>query len=508
MGCGPRAGRATATVCSRLRHALAWALIACVVLSPLPSIAQDLPDIGSPSDAVLSREREQQIGRAIYRSLADTERVITDPEVSEYLQDLGQRLAVHAQDGNFQFQFFAVGDPAINAFALPGGYIGVHSGLVLATSNESELAGVLAHEISHVTQRHVSRAIYANQRASILTMAAMLGAILVGAAGGGGDVIAGAVATAQGVAAQQQINFTRASEYEADRVGVGVLAASGLDPMAMPEFFEMLARQSGPLASEAPEFLRTHPVTVSRIAETRERAAAYPKVDAPDSAGYELTRARLRVLTSGTPENALAYFRGEQQDPKKVGSLGTEYGVALSLMDLGGYEEARDIFRELLAANPGVIALHSSLASAEMAMGRPAEAFRLYEEAMVLFPRNVPLTVRYAEALLRADRPKPAHKVLLDLFNNVPPTIEQVRLIAVAASAAGDTADAHYYMAELHLMRGDAMMAANQLRVALTIPGLDNIQRARFSSRLEQVQEWIDEEKPRRRPATVEPRRR
>ena len=234
----------------------------------------DLPDIGGPANSVLSRETELQIGRSIFRSLVDTNRVMSDPEVQEYVQDVGLKLAAQAQDGEYQFTFFVVNDPAINAFALPGGYIGIHSGLLLASASESELAGVLAHEISHVTQRHISRAVFANQRNSILTMAAMLGAILLGAVGGSGDAITGAIATAQSVAAQQQINFTRANEYEADRVGVGVLAAAGFDPMGMPAFFETLARQTGPLASQAPEFLRTHPVTVNRIAETRERAAS------------------------------------------------------------------------------------------------------------------------------------------------------------------------------------------------------------------------------------------
>ena len=137
----------------------------------------DLPDIGSPGNSVLSRETELQIGRAIFRSLADTGRVMGDPEIQEYVQDVGMKLASQAQDGDFRFRFFVVNDPAINAFALPGGYVGVHSGLLLSTSSESELAGVLAHEIAHVTQRHISRAVFANQRSSILTMAAMLGAI-------------------------------------------------------------------------------------------------------------------------------------------------------------------------------------------------------------------------------------------------------------------------------------------------------------------------------------------
>lgn len=483
-------------------------LVALLAVLPLlfppvlpAATGDDLPDIGSPADSVLSRDQELQIGRSIFRSLVDTGRVMTDPEVQEYIQDVGMKLAAQAQDGDFRFRFFVVNDPAINAFALPGGYIGVHSGLLLATQGESELAGVLAHEISHVTQRHISRAVYANQRSSILTMAAMLGAILLGAAGGSGDAITGAIAAAQGVAAQQQINFTRANEYEADRVGVGVLSAAGFDPMGMPDFFETLARQTGPLASQAPEFLRTHPVTVNRIAETRERAAALPRrAGGADTDGYALARARVRVLTSPTPEKALAYFLGIQaDDPAEAGRVGNGYGIALSRMELGQYREAREAFRQLLAEHPGVIPFHTGLAAAELALGDNEAALKGYEKAMGLFPRNTPLTVHYAEALLAANQPKQAHTVLLDLLNNVPPTAEQVRLIALAASAAGDTADAHYYMAELQLLKGDVIMAADQLRLALSIPGLDSVQKARFTSRLAEIQEWLDREQRARR---------
>jgi predicted Zn-dependent protease len=482
------------------------AVIAALTLLVPPTApaaeGDDLPDIGSPSNSVLSREQELQIGRSIYRSLVDTDRVISDPEIQEYVQDVGLKLASRAQDGDYRFKFFVVNDPAINAFALPGGYVGLHSGLILATESESELAGVLAHEISHVTQRHISRAVFANQRSSILTMAAMLGAILLGAVGASGDVITGAIATAQGVAAQQQINFTRANEYEADRVGVGVLSAAGFDPMGMPAFFETLARQTGPLASQAPEFLRTHPVTVNRIAETRERAAGLPRPDVQDAAGYALTRARIRVLSSPTPEKALAFFLGERQDPKKAGDLGIEYGIALVRMELGQYTEARALFQGLLATHPGVIPFHTGLAGAELALGNRDAAFADYEKAMGLFPRNTPLTVHYAEALLAAGQSKKAHTILLDLLNNVPPTAQQVRLIALAASAAGDTADAYYYMAELHLIKGDVVMAADQLRVALSMPGLDAVQKARFTSRLAEIQEWLDREQGTRRPQT------
>lgn len=463
-------------------------------MRPAFGVGEDLPDIGSPADSVLSKEQELRIGRAIYKSLRDTGRVLTDPEIQEYIQDVGQKLVANAQDGSFRFKFFVIDDPAINAFALPGGYVGVHSGLILATATESQLAGVMAHEIAHVTQRHISRAVYANQRASILTMAAMLGAILVGAVTGSSDVIQGAVATAQGVSAQQQINFTRANEYEADRVGVGILATSGFDPEGMPEFFETLARQTGPLASQAPEFLRTHPVTVNRIAETRSRLADYPDADVKDATGYSLTRARLTMLGSATPEGALEQFRGQRDDPARVGDIGIDYGMALVNMRLGRYAEAESQFADLLAANERVIHFHTGLAAAQLARGDTRAAFATYEHAAGLFPRNVPLTVRYAEALLQYDQPERAHEILLDLYNQVPPTSEQVRLIALAASAAGDTADAHYYMAEYHLLNGDLMMASDQLRLALSIPGLDSVQRARFRSRLNEIQEYMPRE--------------
>ncbi|MCC7258246.1 MAG: M48 family metalloprotease, partial [Gammaproteobacteria bacterium] len=320
-----------------LRRVVVMACMAGLVVSPVRAGTEDLPDMGSPSDTVLSRDKELQIGRAIYKSLRDTGRVITDPEAQEYIQDIGQKLAAHATDTGQKFRFFVVDDPAINAFALPGGFIGVHSGLIMATASESELAGVMAHEISHVTQRHISRAIFANQRASILTMAAMLGAILLGAATGSSDAIQGAVVAAQGAAAQQQINFTRSNEYEADRVGIGLLAAAGFDPGAMSSFFETLGRQTGPLASQSPEVLRTHPVTVNRIAESRERAAQLPRQDVADTTGYSLTRARLRLLSSADPAATLARFRSDLDDPARVGDIGTVYGIALAQLQQGAF---------------------------------------------------------------------------------------------------------------------------------------------------------------------------
>jgi predicted Zn-dependent protease len=480
---------------ARPKHKLAHntCLVLCAAVLPFlagPVFGQesDLPDIGSPSDAVLSKQMERQIGRSIFRSLRATGNLVEDPEVNEYIQDVGQKLVANAQDGSFTFRFFVVNEPTINAFALPGGYIGVHSGLIQATQSESELAGVLAHEIAHVTQRHISRAVYANQRMSTVTMATMLGAILMGVATGSSDAIMGGIAGSQSIAIQSQINFTRSNEYEADRVGVGVLARSGFDPEGMPEFFSTLAQQSGPMASQAPEFLRTHPVTVNRIAETRARADEYEVAEVRDATGYTLTRARLTLMSSKTPEKAVERFEGERDNPDRVGDIVIEYGIALANLEMGKARQAKQAFEGMLQTNPAVINFHSGLAAAQLASGDEATALQTYKNAMTLFPRNVPLTIRYAEALIETGDPNQAHDILLDLYNQVPPSPEQVRQIALAAGAAGDTADAHYYMAEYHLLNGDLGMAADQLRVALNANELDEVQRARFTSRLEQVQ--------------------
>jgi predicted Zn-dependent protease len=474
-----------------LRNLILLVVMVPMVLRPVIAADESLPDIGSPADTVLSKENEMIIGRSIYKSLRDADRLVSDPETQEYIQSVGQRIAANAQNGDFRFKFFVVDDPAINAFALPGGYIGIHSGLIMATKSESELAGVMAHEISHVTQRHISRAIYASSRQSILTMAAMLGAILLGAATGSGDIIAGGVAGAQSMGAQQQINFTRSNEYEADRVGIGLLAASEFDPYGMPDFFETLGRQGGPSASQAPEFLRTHPVTVNRIAETRARADNLPEVEARESTSYSLIRARVRLLDSSTPEDALQFFRGQRELAENAGDLGTEYGIALTQLELGNTRQANQAFAKLLLANEEIIHFHTGYAATQLARGNVNGAFATFDNAIRLFPRNVPLTVRYSEALLANDEPERAHELLLDLYNQVPPTPEQVRLIALAANAAGDTADAHYYMAEYHLLTGNLMMASDQLRLALGIPGLDSVQRARFRSRLMEIQEYL-----------------
>ena len=426
------------------------------------------------------------------RDIRNSGQVVEDPLVTEYLNDVGSRIAAQTNEGQHSFSFFAVQDERINAFALPGGYIGIHTGLLEATRNEDELAGVLAHEVAHVTQRHIARAIHANSRQSILTTAMMLGAIIVAAAGGSGDVVQGAMAVAQGTAMQQQINFTRSNEYEADRVGIAALADAGFDPYGMASFFDILSRQQTTSPEmRAPEFMRTHPVTTARVAEARNRAREYAPIRSQDSVSYGIARTRVIVASFDTPEQAVVHF--ETRDYENQSDI-ERYGRAVAYQRAGQHYEALPVFEELLEKDKSVIAYHIGLGQTLVALDQWSTAIDVFEKALALFPRNVPLVIEYGERLLELGQPAKAHALLLDLLNNVPPTPAQVRLIARAASLAGEEAEAYYYLSEYRLMIGDLPGGIGYLQQALQLPDLQEIQRARFQARINFIREFMSEE--------------
>ena len=235
-----------------------------------PSSGSDLPDLGSPSAAVLSQSDEYRLGAMVAKELRDQNGLLEDPEVSEYINGIGQRLASQSAMGGGNFHYFVVKDTSINAFAVTGGYVFINAGLILATSTESELAGVMAHETAHITQHHIARMLADQSKQSLATAAMMIGAILLGAVGGG-QAAEGALAATQGMAVQHQINFTRDNEWEADRVGIGYLAGAGFDPYGMGSMFETMSRHQGLAATYIPAMLIDHPMDSDRVAEQRAR---------------------------------------------------------------------------------------------------------------------------------------------------------------------------------------------------------------------------------------------
>jgi predicted Zn-dependent protease len=316
----------------------------------------------------------------------------------------------------------------------------------------------------------------------------MLAAILLGATAGRGspDAIEGAILGAQGAAIQHQINYTRASEYEADRIGISTMASAGYDPLGMASFFDYMSHE-GPEPSRinAVQFLIDHPIFSDRIAEARNRADQIGRQRHEDSLSYRLIRERLRSV-AGNPQVALDYYRSMI---KNGGGKTVEerYGKAVAEIATRNPAAAIPDLEALLREYPKVTQFYGALGQAYMGNNQLKESQAVLDRGMDLFPRNVPITIRLAETLMHAGDNRRAHVVLLDLFNNVEPTPDQTRLIAKAANAAGDFADSYSYMAEFYFMTGELQRGAGQLQLALAQPALDPIQRARLSARLEEV---------------------
>ena len=473
-----------------LQSALA-SIVATLLIGQPVADAQNLPDFGSPADSVITKSREKLLGQSVINELRRAGAIVDDPLLNEYIRLLGSQIASQVNDdGDYAFEIFMIDDESINAFAMPGGVIGVNLGLLQATGNESELAGVLAHEISHVTQRHIARAIYDQQRGSIVTIASMIAAILLAnAADGSSDARMGAIAAAQAAGVQRQINFTRENEYEADRIGMDVLARAGFDPLGMSGFFEKLSRLEGPSSNVIPEMLRTHPTSSARVAEARARARQLPRVVHEDSIAYGLARARIRDLTTPRARESIAYF-----EPRAAsGNPADRYGLALGLGRVGLDDEAERLFRALSEEHPSVIAFRIGRAEALMAGQLDDQAMAVYREANALSPRHVPLVMSFAKALIDSGRPAEAHSLLLDLLNNVPPTPEQISLIARAADAEGDRINSLHYLAEYFSSIGDLRLAIDQLNKALALPELNSVQHARFTARIAEFEEYLAE---------------
>jgi predicted Zn-dependent protease len=462
-----------------IRITLAGALLGAGALPFSHADLADLPSMGDTAGQLISPEQEKQFGESFMRQIRRSGKLMQDPELNDYLRNLGYQLAAASDTPGYGFTFFLVNDPSINAFAGPGGYIGVHTGLLMAARNESELAGVLAHEISHVTQRHLLRAYEAAQRMSLPTAAALLAAILIGSQDG--QAGQAALVGIQAASAQYQINFTRANEHEADRVGIQTLVRASIDPMGMPGFFERLHQQNRLYGSRLPEFLSTHPVTTNRIAETTARAEAHAGQGRKDSLGFQLARAKLQVQASHQLRDLLADYEA------RAGALGEaeRFGYALALWRNGDREGAHRELTRLYRDSPDHLSYPLNLAKLELERNQPQRALALYEEILALNPRNVTASRAYAAALLSQNQAARARTLLLGLTQRgetQDPDLYQ--LLAEAAGQAGNLRESHEATAEYYYLNGQTHAAIDQLELALKVPQLGFYDNARISARL------------------------
>ena len=473
----------------------------------------DLPEMGDPSGTLFTPMQEKEIGEAFFRSLHSETQVNSDPEVSEYIQSIGQKLAANCDNPAQPFHFFVVDNPEINAFAGPGGYIGVNAGLIMVSEQESELASVLGHEIAHVTQRHLYQALQASGRIQMMSFAAMLAAMLIGSRMSGGyqnqpyctarnegcqrntNAGQGLAMAAMGAGTQAMINFTRDNEAEADNIGMQILSRSEFDPRSMPTFFERMQQSTRFAGHGTPEFLLTHPVTVSRIADTRSRAEKFPYRQYPDGLPYQLIRAKLHVLTAYSPGDAVRYFRGILHQGTQQQQDVSRYGLGLALVADGKAEEGKGLLKELTEEYPHQSHFINALAKSEQDSHNYSKAMEVYAMARERFPENRAIRLNYIEALLVAHKAEPARRLLEEMIQGIvePETFE---MLAQAYSELGNEAESHRYLAEAYYADGQTRVAIMQMRLARRFTENNFYLNAVIDARLNK---FMEEEKDRKK---------
>ena len=457
---------------------LVWLLAALLVFlprsfaqtSPLPMSAQ-LPDLGDASGSELSLQTERKIGESIARDIRFRDPYyLDDPEITEYLNGLGARLGTRLGGGGTgvrqDFEFFAIRDATINAFALPGGFIGVHTGLISGADNESEIASVIAHEMAHVTQRHIARQFGIQKQMQLPTMIAMVAAILL--AGSRSDLASGAMTAAQGGAIQAHLSFSRDFEREADRIGMQTLAASGFDPRAMGAFFEKLQRYMRIMDSgSVPGYLRSHPVTSERISDAQNRAESLPYKQHPDPLEYHLVRAKVRAEAA----DALATLKAlsdAMNERRFANEPGARYGFAVALLRAREPGRAEAEVARLRADGVSSPMVDTLAARVRLALGDPTGALAILKSAQVSFPHRRSILYAILGTLQDLGRFDELLATLAEPLRLYPrdPKLHAARARAYAGQ--GKRLLQHQAQAEFYILQGSLPAAIEQLQFAQT----------------------------------------
>jgi predicted Zn-dependent protease len=449
----------------------------------------ELPDLGNSAANYLSDGEEREYARAILMQMRAFDIMVEDALIADYFADMGFRLVAQSDRPTMPFHFVVLNEKRVNAFAAPGGVVALHSGLILAAEDEHEVAGVLAHEIAHVTQLHIFRTLENTQAMTIPIALGMLALVLAG--GGSGEAITGALMSGSAMQQQMYINFTRANEAEADRLGIITLSQAGYNPVGMADFFERINRINRPTGEAPPEFLRTHPVTTNRIAEAKARAAAMPTPESGDGLDFHLAQARLRALFEEQPEQAVSWFEDRLEEGLPPAQLSAaEYGLAVALQRLRQFDESERLVRGLLARAPYKLPYLLQIASLELEMGKEDAARERLADLHHGFPGNHAIAVHYAEALLRAQEPRlatTAAGVLRGQLRERDDSPYLYELYARASALSGNDIAAAEALAESYFRSGATDEAIEQLELLRARDDLDYYQRSRVMARLEEM---------------------
>ncbi|WP_227006683.1 beta-barrel assembly-enhancing protease [Shewanella donghaensis] len=447
----------------------------------------DLPDLGTAAVNTFSLEKEMVYGDAYMRVIRSSAPIISDPVLNQYMSELGNKLVAHATGVKTPFYFFLLRNDEINAFAFFGGHVGVHTGLFLNADTESELASVLAHEITHVTQRHLARSLEAQEKSSTATIVGMLGAILLTIAAPQAGMAA--LATTQALSTQARINYTRLHEREADRIGMRTLADAGFDPNGAADFFSKLAIRYR-FTTTPPQMLLTHPLPESRITDARNRATQYPNRYIPDQLNYQLAKARIQVRFSGySDEAAISIFDKQLRRDSYTFKSAALYGRALALFRVKRFEESETIIDELIAANPNNLFFIDTktdlLAQKEDFDG----AIKMLMHHHKLKPTSQVVSANLANIYVEAGQPEKAIPLLEDLIFLDKQNILPYQIMTQAYRKMGNKALEYYTNAEAMALAANYDGAIDQLNYAFRHSEGQTLQVARIEARIRQFRQ-------------------
>lgn len=444
-----------------------------------------LPEIGTAGVTALSIEQERQYGAAFIKVARGSFPMVSDPVLQEYIAELGAKLISQTDSVRFPFNFFLIKDDEINAAAFLGGYVKVHTGLFLYADSESEFASVIAHEISHITQRHLARSLEAQAGNSQLTVAGLIGAVLLGIA----NPVAGIamLQTTVAINAQSAINYTRANEFEADRIGIQVMANAGYDPAAMSTFFGKLSAQYR-FSSTPPQMLITHPLPTTRITEARDRAALYPNSYYPPSLDYQLAKARIQVRYGVLkPKQALQFFQDQLKTKTFKLKDAARYGQALALVQLNKNAEAKKIVVELAKTQPNNLFYLDTLTDIDLALKNNDEAIARLQKANKRYSNNPVTTINLTVALQQAKQYEPAKKLIRDYLRNNETDIIALSIYIDLLSQTDDSVKMYVQRANLAQLRANYPKALNALQSARTM-ATSSADIARIDAHMEQIE--------------------
>ncbi|MGA8258681.1 MAG: M48 family metalloprotease [Arenicellales bacterium] len=469
----------------KVLQASCLAAVMAVSLGAVPGAAvaqENLPTLGRGTMG-LSKMDEEKLGRQFMRQARQTMDFITDPELTQYINELGHRLSSHSDEPNDAFHFYLIRDPQLNAFAVPGGYIVVNTGLVMATENEPELAAVMAHEIAHITQHHLSQMVEDTKGQGFKLLGALVAAILLGGQAGSAAVV-GANATA----ISNQLRYQRGFEQEADDRGIHTMAEAGYDPHAMAQFFKVLERWSRNSDTGGVEFLRDHPLTPNRIADAEVRADQYPRPKPPDETDFYHVRAKIRAMYSDDPEAAAERFAANLKSGKYESENAERYGYALALSRAGRHKEAIQVIGKLIQQYPDSMRYQAARGNILMAAGRFDEAIGDFAQSHERWPDSRPLDIYYATALVQTKHYEQAKRLLKHRLLTDKDDAQLYSLLARAEGEMGNSLVAHQDLAEYYYLRADLPKAYRQLKLAQKYVDGSEYAKASIEARIKDVQ--------------------